>query len=171
MEDMVFRTSFRILCDRRDSEAVTRDVLMYAAANGIVLDGNDGAVDRLLRQTCVRSRLRIMRRRLLWLLDIRNNVYVGACPVADDEDDYVTKQAWQLYCRAVFRMTPLQVTVYALCALGNISIVRASGILFLSEAGVCHALEKAAARIRLELAAFDSADMYQSFTDFIRKVH
>lgn len=170
VNDIVFRTAFRILCDRVDCEDVTRQVLNEAARLGREYDGTAASMDWFLRQTCVRSRVRIIRRRMLWLLDVRADVFVRASPRVEDQDDYVTKQAWQLYCRAVFRMTPLQGTVYALCVLEELPAARVASILWISEFRVGLALKRAVARIRSELATYGSKDMYQSFVGFIRRV-
>lgn len=168
--DIVFRTSFRILCDRVDSEEVTRSVLDSASRHSRTYDGSTSSMDWFLRQTCFLCRLRILRRRMLWLMDIRNDVFVRASPRVENQDDYITKQAWQLYCRAVFRMTPLQGMAYALCVLEEIPASRVASMLFISRFRVSLALERAVARVRRELATYGSNDMYHSFVGFIRRI-
>ena len=171
ISDVVFRTAFRILCDRVDSEEVTNKVMLYADRHEIIYDGSEGSMDWFLRQTCLRSRLIIARRRLLWLLNVRNELFVRASPKAENQDDYVTKQAWQVYCRAVFRMTPLQGMAYTLCVLEELPLGRVAGILELSEFRIGIALERASAKIRRELAVYGRSDLYCSFVKFIRMVN
>ena len=94
--DVVYRISFRILCDRVDSEEVTRRILADARHRGIVYDGSECISDWFVRQACLRCRRRIVSRRVLWLLEERSAVFVRASPQVEDHDDYVTKQAWQV---------------------------------------------------------------------------
>lgn len=170
ISDVVFRTAFRILCDRVDSEDVASKVMLYADRHRITYDGSEESMDWFLRQTCLRSRLRIARRRLLWLLNVRNELFVRASPKAENQDDYVTKQAWQVYCRAMFSMTPLQGIAYTLCILEELPSRRAARILELSEFRIMLALERASAKIRRELAVYGRSDLYSSFVKFIRMV-
>ena len=168
--DVVYRISFRILCDRIDSEYVTRKVLAFAKRKSIVYDGSEQSADWFIRQTCFMCRLTIVRRRALWLMDVRKDVFVRASPKVGEHDDYITKQAWQVYCRAVNGMTPLQVTAYVLFVLEGIPEERAAEIMGLTRFRLRHLLKKATASIRAELAVYGSAGLYRNFVSFIRMV-
>ena len=168
--DVVYRISFRILCDRVDSEDVTRRVLSDALHRGVVFDGSEAVTDWFVRQACLRCRRRIVSRRVLWLLEERSAVFVRASPRVEEHDDYVTKQAWQVYCRAVFGMPPMWTISYVLCALEDFSTDRAASVLKQSRARVERNLEKATASIRAELAVYGSAGLYRNFVSFIRRV-
>ena len=118
--DLVSRTSFRILCDRKDSEAVTKDVFVHAWNYSEKFDGSIPLDIWLLRLTSRYSRLRVTRRRLMYLFGKRPDLFVTTAPKAADYDDYVTKQAWELFCRASAALTIRQRILFTLCVLEEI---------------------------------------------------
>ena len=168
--DLVYRTAFRIMCDRIDSGYVTSRV--FSPLNDDVKTGRtEGEFeDVLLRRTALFCRIRFAGRRLMLIAGEHPQVFVRASPVVEDHDDYTVKQAWQLYCRACFRMTPLQCIVYALAELEGIDEVRVASILGLSEFRVRHARHRAEHRVRSELDAYGCARKYAAYVGFIRKV-
>ena len=168
--DVVYRISYRILCDRVDSEVITRKVLADARRKSIACDGSLEVTDWLIRHACQLCRMMLVRRRTMWLLENRKDLYVRASPRVGNHDDYITKQAWQVYCRAVNAMTPLQVITYVICKLEGFSEERTVSILRLSRMRVDHLLKKATASIRAELAVYGSADLYRNFINFIKMV-
>jgi DNA-directed RNA polymerase specialized sigma24 family protein len=168
--DLVYRISFRILCDRFDSEEVTRKVLSDAGRWSVVYEGEFKSKDWFIRHTCILCRMAMIRRKTLWLINVRKEVFVRASPRVEDQDDYTTKQAWQVYCRAVHGMTPLQVMAYVLCVLEGISEARVMKILNITQARLSHLLKKATASIRGELAVYGRAELYRDFVSFIRRV-
>lgn len=168
--DLVSRTSFRILCDREGSEYVT--VKVFESLWHDVLEYDDSiTLDMwLLRRTWIYSRIRIARRRILRIFGVNVDVFVNASPKAEDQDDYVTKQAWELYCRANMNMTPLQGVSYALVVLEELSHQEAAKItgmtVFRTEAAVRRAEEK----IRHELKRYGKEEDYDRYNGFLRKV-
>ena len=168
--DVIYRVSYRMLCDRVDSENVTRRVLAEASGRSVVYDGSDTVTDWFLRRTCFHCRMMLVRRRMMWLLDSPSEVFVRASPKVDDQDDYVTKQAWQVYCRAAFNMSPIQIAAYVLVVFEGLTADRAASVLRLSRHRVEHLLDKATASIRGELAVYGSAGLYRNFVGFIMKV-
>lgn len=167
---VVSRTTFRILCDRIDSEQVT--VQVFASVWHDVLDYDDKYTveEWILRKTCLYSRIRIMRRRILRIFGVINDVFVRVSPKAENEDDYVTKQAWQLHCRATTHMTPLQSVVYALCVLECIPQEKVATITGMTGFRIGVAMSRAEDKVRAELKDYGKTDYYDSYNDFLRKV-
>ena len=171
--DLVFRTAFRIMCDRPDAESIVEKVFMAAERNAYVYVPlqSEEMENMLIRRTCQYSRLRIFRRRLGWLLGEHRSVFVRVIPEIADQDDYTVKQAWQLYCRACFKMTPLQIIVYALSELDCMSVERTASILGRTTFRVSLALSRAVRAVRNELSLYGSESQYHAYVAFIRKVH
>lgn len=168
--DLVSRTAFRILCDRRDSEYVTARV--FVALWNDVLDYDDRFTVRewLLRKTCFYSRIRITHRRILRIFGIQNDVFVNVSPKVENADDYVTKQAWELHCKAVSHMTPLQGMAYALCVLEMLPVSDASMIIGMTGFRVGLALDRAERKVKDQLKDYGKQDEYDSYNGFLRKV-
>lgn len=168
--DSVSRTAFSIMCDREDSEAVT--VKVFINLWNDVLDYDDSLTleEWLLRKTCMYCRIRIMRRRILRIFGVTTDVFVQASPKVEDQDDYVTKQAWELFCRASAHLTPLQSAAYALCVLDGLSEERVSVMLGLSRFRIGVALQRGSATILRELKRYDKEDDYYRYVAFLRKV-
>ena len=168
--DLVSRTSFRILCDRRDSEFVTACV--FASLWHDVLDYDDSFTlgEWLLKKTCIYSRVRITRRRILRIFGVVNDVFVNVSPRVDDEDDYVTKQAWEVHCRVSTHMTPLQSAVYAMCTLDGVSQEAAAHITGMTRYRVRTALERAEEKVRAELKHYGRGGEFPRYNAFLRKV-
>lgn len=168
--DLVSRTSFRILCDREDSEYVT--VQVFLTLWNYVLDYDDRFTmeEWLLRRTCILSRIRIARRRIIRIFGVNADVFVNASPKVEDQDDYVTKQAWELFCRASFHMTPLQSAVYSLCALEELSKEVVAKIKGVTVFRVSKALERAEIKIHYELEKYGKDNDYDRYRAFLRKV-
>ena len=167
---IVSRTTFRILCDRIDSEQVT--VQVFASVWHDVLDYDDRYTveEWILRKTCLYSRIRIMRRRILRIFGVVNDVFVRVSPKAENEDDYVTKQAWQLHCRATTHMTPLQSMTYALCVLEGMTREKVATITGMTGFRIGVAMNRAEDKVRAELKDYGKTDYYDSYNDFLRKV-
>ena len=88
--DLVSRTAFRILCDREDSERVTVRVFVSLWHDVLEYDDRFTVEEWILRKTCIYCRLRIMRRRILRLFGVVNDVFVKVPPSSADADDYLT---------------------------------------------------------------------------------
>ena len=166
--DMVARTSFRILCDHSDSEYVTKEVLELFGQKKC-----GGAMTPslcILRLTVELSRKRYRRNRLMSFLGRRPRLYVQTAPKVDDVDDYITTQAWEIYCRASEELSLDQRIVYVLTELEGLSedeVMLAAG---LWRGTVRFALEIARAAIRYELSKFGKLAEYEAYTDFLKKV-
>ena len=171
--DLVFRTAFRVMCDRVDAESVAARVFGSVEYDGIgaVLLQSEEMENMLLRRTVLFCRMKILRRRAAWLFGEQHQVFVQAVPEVANQDDYTVKQAWQLFCRASFKMTPLQRIVYALSELDYFSLERIASILRISSFRVGLALDRAVRTVRNELSLYNCEDKYHSYVSFIRQVH
>lgn len=168
--ELVSRTSFRILCDREDSESVTVKVLVSLWNDVLDYDDRYTLAEWLLRKTCVYCRVRITRRRILRIFGVTTDLFVRASPKVEDHDDYVVKKAWELFCRASLQMTPLQSAAYVLCSLEGLEISEAARIIGLSDSRISRALHRASDKIRGELRHWGKGEDYDKFTGFLRKV-
>lgn len=168
--ELVSRISFRILCDREDSEAVT--VKVFGSLWHDVLDFDDRYSLRewIIRKTCVQCRMRIVRRRCLRVFGVRTDVFVEASPKVWNEDDFVTKQAWELYCRASSHMTPLQSVVYTLCELEDMLQEDVSRLLGLTHFRISLAFQRGVEKVRSELGHFHKENDYDRYVGFLKKV-
>jgi DNA-directed RNA polymerase specialized sigma24 family protein len=168
--DLVSKTSFRILCDRKDSEAVTTDVFVHAWNYSERFDGSMPLRIWLLRLASRYSRLRVVRRRLMYLFGQRPDLFVTTAPKAAEYDDYVTKQAWELYCRASLRLSIRQRILFTLCVLEELSDDEASRITDIPRRVINGLLTTAEYRIRKELRRYGKSEEYESYVGFLRKV-
>lgn len=168
--DLVSRTSFRILCDREGSESVTVNVFVSLWHDVMTYDDRMTLQEWLLRKTCLLSRARITRRKILRIFGVMTDVFVVASPKVEDADDYVVKQAWELYCRAASHMTPSQTAVFALRRLERIPADSVSVITGLGRPAISRDLLHAEDKIRYELARFGKDDDYERYKGFLRKV-
>lgn len=168
--DIVSRNSFRILCDRGDSEYVIRRVFVSLWSGVLDYDDRFSLEEWLLRKVCLYSRIRIARNGVLRLFGVHNDVFVNASPKVEDVDDYLTKQAWELYCRASAHMTPMQSAVYSLCALEGMQKDQVAFLTGMSVMRVSTALRRAEEKVLDELDHWGRKDDLERFKGFLRKV-
>lgn len=168
--ELVSRTSFRILCDRVDSESVTVQVFVSLWKNVFDYDDRFSLGEWLLRKVCIYSRMRILRRRIFRLFGVENDVFVRASPIIDNEDDYLVKQAWELFCRASAHMTPFQRAAYSLCILEDIDRETAVKITGFSLFRINHAVQQASEKVLSELRYFKKEGDYDRYVYFLKAV-
>ena len=169
-QDLVSRTSFRILCDRKDSEVVTQEVFQHALNNSETFDGSIPLEAWILHHTCRYSRLRIVRRRIMYIFGERPDLFVTTSPKAPTYDDYVTKQAWELYCRISVDMSITHRILFVLCVLEGISEKDASQITGISRRRISSLITAAESKFRKELKRLGCSDDYYRYIGFLRKV-
>lgn len=148
---LVSRTSFRILCDRKDSEAVSASVFKRFWT---LMDRCDDVGTLLYRLTCRYSFLRLVRRHILWIFQIRPDVFVTSRASGSPAEEYMKREAWEIFCRASSRMSPFCRIVYTLCELEELSVRKASYILHMKDSVVHAALVKARTSVRRELGRY-----------------
>ena len=167
---LISRTSFRILCDRSDSEYVTEKVFVDLWYDAMSYDDRYTLAEWLLSRTCLNSRMRISRRRMLTIFGIRPSLFSLSRPKVENVDDYLTTLAWELFCRASDNMTQLQRIVFSLSVLEEIPEYKVASIIQMSEYRVNLALGRAIQKIHAELRRFGRPEDYDRYIVFIRKI-
>ena len=169
--DLVTRTSFRILCDYSDSEYVTR--VVFEIFKRKVNEDGLGMKPSLwfLEQTVRVARKRFRHNRFMNFFGRRPELYVQTAPKVDDVDDYITTQAWEIYCRTSEELTVDQRIVYVLMELEGLSEEDVMQITGFWRGTVRLALEIARAGIRYELSKFGRVTDYEAYVGFLRRVH
>ena len=168
--DLISRTAFRILCDRKDSEAVAVDVFVHVWNYSEKFDETMSLRLWLLSLTDRYSRLRMVRRKIMYIFGQRPDLFVTSAPKAPAYDDYVTKQAWELYCRASVKLSAGQRILFTLCVLEELSLDEASIVTKLSKKRIESLLSDAENKIRKELRHYGKADDYDRYVGFLRIV-
>lgn len=168
--DLISRTAYRVLCEREGSEAVTVTVFLDLWKDVMKFDDRFTMKEWLLRKTLYLARMRVMRRRLLRIAGVKGDLFVQASPKVENEDDYVTKQAWELYCRATTHMTPLQTAVYTLCELEDMLQEDVSHILGLTHFRISLAYQRAMNTVMNELRHYGRDKDYVRYVGFLKKV-
>lgn len=166
----VSRISYRILCDRMDSESVTISLFIHIWNHPETFDCEDPLEDIVVRQTCRLCRLRLLRRRLLLFFSVNPAVYVSAVPVVPGADDFISRQAWTLYCRAARHYSDRQRIVFTLCELEGYAVGKTSQITGMSVAQVKEALSSSRELLSDELDRFGRMSDYIAYIGFLRKV-
>ena len=168
--DVVSQTSFRIMCDRSGSEYVTEEV--FASFWYEVQDYDDrySLKEWLLRKTCRLCLRRIYRRKLLTVFGVESDVFVQASPKVEDVYDYLTKLAWELYCRATTHMTALQCISYALCSLEDISVPDAAYIVTCPRFMMEKAHDSAREKVIHELMHYRREGDYDRYLRFLKRI-
>lgn len=167
---LISRTTFRILCDRNDSEAVAKQVFIYLWHNFDQYDDRFTLEEWLLRCTFYLSRLRISRRRILHVFGKRPALFAVSKPKAENTDDYITTQAWELFCRTSLKMTPVQRVIFTFVDLEQLSPDKVAYITGLFRYRVRIAEERAVKKLKDELDGYGKANDYVAYIGFMRKV-
>ena len=167
---LISRTTFRILCDRNDSEAVAKQVFIYLWHNFDQYDDRFTLEEWLLRRTFYLSRLRISRRRILHVFGKRPALFAVSKPKAENTDDYITTQAWELFCRTSLKMTPVQRVIFTFVDLEQLSPDKVAYITGLFRYRVRIAEERAVKKLKDELDRYGKANDYVAYIGFMRKV-
>jgi len=167
---LISRTTFRILCDRNDSESVAKQVFIYLWHNFDQYDDRFTLEEWLLRRTFYLSRLRISRRRILHVFGKRPALFAVSKPKAENTDDYITTQAWELFCRTSLKMTPVQRVVFTFVDLEQLGQEKTAYVTGLFRYRVRIAEERAEKKLKEELAGYGKVDDYEAYVGFMRKV-
>ena len=168
--DMIFRNAFRILCCREDADAVALKTFRALRNNILQYDDRFTLAEWLLKKLCIYSRMRITRRRALRFFGVSAEVYARAAPIVDQQDDFLVKQAWELYCRASTYMTPLQSITFSLYVLEGISQDRLAEMLGLPHLTIVMACRRAEEKVLRELHHYKREEDYHNYIYFLKKV-
>lgn len=165
---LVSRTSYRIMCDRSDSETVTRSVFLSLWRDPRSFEGR--VAQELLFRTCRQCRIRLIRRTIYTIFSINQDVFVFSAPAVPSADEYVARKAWEVFCRASDNCTGTQRVAYTLCELEGLSTEDAASVGRIIPSLIKDALERARENIRTELDYYGRMEDYESYVVFLRKV-
>ena len=166
----VSRISYRILCDRMDSESVTLSLFTMIWNEPQSFNGTIPLDLMVVRRTCSLCRHRLIRRKFLRLFSIDPEVFISAVPIVPGAGDFISRQAWTLYCRAAESYSNRQRIVFSLCELEGYTVGQAAEIIGIGVSRVDKDLEDARNKLRDELDHFGRMDDYRSYIGFLRKV-
>lgn len=153
--NMVSRTAYRIMCDRPDSEDITKEVFMKVWRNAFSYDGRYSVSTWLYGITCNLCLKRLRRRRIMELFSIRPSVYESSAPAAmSPEEDFITKETWAIFCRASQKLSPRQRSVFTLLDLEGMSSEEVISITGMTTGEVKDNLNIARKKIRQELERY-----------------
>lgn len=167
---LVSRTSYRIMCDRKDSEYVTVAVMLSVWSVRNDFPCGEVTESELLRRTCRLCRRRLFRRRLLTLVSIDPDIFVAASPIVPSYDEYIARQAWQVFCRASSGLTDRQRIAYTLCELEGIPENVAASMSGFGLVSIEDSLNQARDAVREELEHYGRMSDYDAYVGFLRKV-
>ena len=152
---MVSRTAYRIMCDRPDSEDITREVFIMVWRNASSYDGRYSVSAWLYGITCNICLKRLRRRRIMELFSIRPSVYELSAPAAmSPEEDFITKETWAIFCRASLELSPRQRIVFTLLDLEGLSAEEVISITGMTADHIKDNLHIARKKIRQELERY-----------------
>ena len=152
---MVSRASYRILCDRDDSEDITREVFVRVWTKASDFDGRCKLSIWIYHIICNLCLSRLRWRRVLSVLSITPPLYELSAPLAiSPEEDFVTKETWEIFCRASQHLSPIQRTVYTLIDLEGLDMEDVEAITGLAEDQIKGNLRMARKKIRQELERY-----------------
>lgn len=167
---LVSRTSYRIMCDRSDSEYVTKEVFASLWHDPLSYMEADSMSDALLKRTCIICRRRLARRRLYGVFSIHPDLFVMSSPSVPSADEYIARQAWEVFCRASRNCSDRQRILYTLHELEGLPVSTSARVGRYLEFTAEEALNAARRRVKEELDAYGRMDDYISYVGFLRKV-
>lgn len=167
---LVSRTSYRIMCDRSDSEYITKEVFISLWHDPLSYMEADSLSEALLRKTCAICRKRLARRRLYGIFSIHPELFVMSSPSVPSADEYIARQAWEVFCRASRNCSDRQRILYTLHELEGLSVSASARVGRCLEFSAEEALESARRRVKEELDVYGRMDDYISYVGFLRKV-
>lgn len=166
----VSRISYRILCDRVDSESVTISLFLNLWKSPESFCSTLPIERELIRRTCQMCRVRLLRRRLMMILSIDPGIYMSSVPVVPGADDFIARKTWVIYCRAAKNYTISQKVIFTLCELEGYTPSETSMITEYPLSRILDELEEARSILKDELDIFGRMDDYIAYVGFLRKV-
>lgn len=149
---MVSRTSYRILCDRNDSEDITREVFIKVWKKASDFDGRCSLSTWIYGITCELCYGRLRRRKVLSLFANTPSLFETSAPMAlSPEEDFITKLAWEIFCRASRQLSPKQRAVFTLADLEGLDAEEVEAVTGMTPEEIKTDLYIARKKIRQEL--------------------
>lgn len=152
---VVSRTAYRILCDREESRDVAQEVFLKVWQKASRFDERHSVATWLYRITSNLSIDRLRRRRIINIFIPQSSVYEMSAPEArSPEEDYITKEAWDIFCRASENLSPKQRLVYTLRELEELPASRVGEITGMTADQIKSNLSVARRKIKAELQKY-----------------
>ncbi len=167
---LVSRTSYRIMCDRSDSEYVTREVFVSLWHDPRSFMLQDDLSHEMLKRTCRMCRKRLLLRRLYTMFSVRPDVFVMSSPAVQSSEEYMARQVWEVFCRASLNCTDRQRIIYSLHELEGVPLASVADAGFYLPFTVEEALEEARSRVKEELDRYGRIGDYDAYVKYLRRV-
>lgn len=152
---MVSRTSYRILCDREDSEDVTQEVFIKIWRNASDFDCRYSLSTWIYRITCNLCYDRLRRRKILSFFSITPSLFETSAPMSPSpEEDFITKETWEIFCRASRHLSPKQRAVFTLRDLEGLETEEVEAVTGITPDQIKSSLHIARKKIRQELERY-----------------
>lgn len=167
--DLVSLTAYRILCDHMESVDVVKKVFVSLWKDCRCKDVKD-VRNFLLRRTAKASRKVLLWDKIRVFFGSSENLFVQSAPRVNDVDDYVTTQAWEVFCRSSLSMNWSQRIIYVLreinCLPDNvIEYITGFGRIYIREL-----YDHSRKKVRGELNKFGKDTEYDRYVGFLRNV-
>ncbi len=151
----VSRISYRILCDIKDSEDVTRTVFIKVWRNACRYDYSKSVSVWIFTTVYDLCRQHLRRRRFPGLFSIRPSVYETSAPQPlTPDEDFITKETWEIYCRASRYLSPRQRAVFVFRDLEELPVEDVSEILKMGSGRIRENLLEAREKVKIELRKY-----------------
>ncbi len=151
----VSRIAYRILCDIPESESVTGAVFIKVWRNAYRYDYSRSVSVWIYAMVYSLCRLRLRRRCFPGLFAIRPSVYETSAPQPlSPEDDFITKETWEIYCRAAKYLSPRQRAAFVFRDLEGLSVEDVSEILKMSHGHIRKYILEAREKVKMELRKY-----------------
>lgn len=167
---LVSRTSYRIMCDRSDSEYVTREVFVSLWHDPRSFMFKDDLSHEMLKRTCRMCRRRLLRRKLYMMFSVHPDVFVISSPAVQSAEEYMARQVWEVFCRASLNCTDRQRIVYSLHELEGVPLSDAADAGYYLPFTVEEALGEARSRVKEELGRYGRIGDYEAYVKYLRRV-
>lgn len=152
---MVSRTSYRILCDRRDSEEVTQEVFLHIWRNASDYDGSRTLpvwIYSITFRLCCR---RLVRRSISDLFSFSDSPYETSAPEAlSPEEDYITKETWEIFCRTSRNLSAEQRGVFVLYEMEGLSMEDLEKVTGMKSWHLKDCLDEVEVKLKIELGKY-----------------
>lgn len=152
---LISRTSYRILCDRPDSEVVALRTFVRVWKEAAQYDGRLSVPVWLCRITCRICHNLLLFRHLQRLLSVQPALFETTPPQAETAaEDYATKESWEIFCRVSRKLTARQRIVFALRELEGFTVGETAAITGILPFMIERSLANARSKVKSELERY-----------------
>ena len=97
------------------------------------------------------------------MLAVHPDVYDTSHPSLPWEDDYIIKQAWEMYCRSCGKLSLRERVIYTLCELEGLTVTKVHYITALRPSAIIDALMHARSMQKNHMS-------YRTYVSFLRRM-